>query len=274
MSQRMELCDFKNALLEYNLFIGQRDTGGNTCLHFAAGSGASLAQLEALVYAGLPMELTNNAGQTFLHVLNTKLYSRDTLSQIIQWALRIGGAMTARDSKGRTAWHSIFQRGISPDAFESILPNLWHNEDMMILDGEMHTPLDCLRSYWTSTREEAAIDFLNSLLSSGYLLYFAVNRTPPLIDETYEAEMHAKPLATPTLSADISRLTLGTSMKRRSCNNPARQGVQGLLSTYSNGGLLECNTSEPLIPSPYQSVWASPLPTNLPDKARRVLFGS
>jgi hypothetical protein len=277
MAQTIELRYFKKVILDYLPILWEQDTHGNTCVHFAAGSGASLAQLEALACAGAPMELCNNAGQTFLHVLNTKLYRPDTLPPIMQWALRTKGAMTERDSHKRTVWHSMFQRGVSPDVFRSILPYLRRNrDDMMLLDSENHTPLDCLRSYWNLTNEKMAIDYLNLLQSSGRLpLYFAVNRTAPLDGAVY-AGTPVNASAIPALSADVSRLTIGESMKRHESNGPMRSGVDEFLSTYINGGALDCNTSTPLIPFSLQHEWparSSPLPTNLPEKARRFLFG-
>ena len=278
MARTTELRDFKSLLLAYQPLLEKYDKYGNSCVHFAAGSGASLAHLEVLACAGAPMKHSNNAGQTFLHVLNTKLYNRDTLAQIIQWALRTEGAMTARDSHKRTAWHSIFQRGITLDAFHSILPDLFRNEDdMMMLDSENHTPLDCLRSYWTTTRQATAIDYLNLLQSSRRLpLYFAVNRTSPLGDAIYEAEKPPKlPIISPS-SPDVSRLTIGASMKRHDLKDSTRHDVNGLLSTYVNGGVLDFNTTIPRTRFSSQPAWsarASSLPAKVPEKARRVLIG-
>jgi ankyrin repeat protein len=169
-AQQIELREFEEALLDYLPVLAERDRYGNTCVHFAAGSGASLAQLMALFSAGAPMKLTNHAGQTFLHVLNVKLYNPNTLPPIIEWALHKKGSMTERDSRNRTVWHTIFQRGVSLEMFRSILPYMLPSMDeMMILDDDHHTPLDCLKSYWTSTNEVMGTDLLNVPQSSKIL---------------------------------------------------------------------------------------------------------
>jgi hypothetical protein len=265
MAQIVQLWYFKEILLNYLPILGERDMHGNTCVHFAAGSGASLAQLEALASAGAPMELTNNSGQTFHHVLNGKLYDRHTLAPIIQWTLRTKGAMTKRDFRNRTVWHSIFQRGISPEIFSSILPLLRNSkDDMMILDNDDHTPLDCLRSYWKITKEAMAIDCLNGLQSSGILpLYFAVNQTAP-IDDTVYVRTPARLPSSSELSADASRLTIGASTRRHNSNDTTRNCFDELVSTYINGGVLEWNTTVPMTPPSYQPTWParnSPLPS-------------
>jgi hypothetical protein len=277
IAQRIELHHFNKSLYTYLPLLWECDRYGNSCVHFAAGSGASLAQLKALASAGAPMKLSNDAGQTFLHVLNTKRYNRETLPPILQWALQDKGAMTKRDFQNRTVWHCMFQHGISPDVFRSILLCVSRNkDDMMILDSEDHTPLDCLRSYWRSTGEAMAIDYLNLLQSSGYLpLYFAANRTLPLGD-VVSAGAVAKLPTIPEISSNVSRLTIGAPTKRYDLNEPTKNGFKELLSTYRNGGALECNTIMPSAPFCPQPTWlesTSPLPSRLPKKARMILFG-
>jgi hypothetical protein len=278
MAQRIELCHFNEFLHAHKPLLGKCDTYGNSCVHFAAGSGASLAQLQALNSAGAPIELINHAGQTFLHVLNTKRYNRETLPPILQWALQEKRAMTKRDSQNRTVWHCMFQRGISQDVFRSILPYVSRNsDDMMTLDSEDHTPLDCLKSYWQRTGETAAIDYLNLLLSSSCLPYFAANRTPPLGD-VISAGAIAKLPTIPEISSNVSRLTIGAPTKRHGPNESTKNGsVKELLSTYKNGGALQCNTIMPSTPFCTQPTWlesTSPLSSRLPEKARMFLFGT
>jgi hypothetical protein len=277
MAQTTELRHFKKFLYAHLSLLGQCDIYGNSCLHFAAGSGASLAQLEALADAGVPKELSNDVGQTFLHVLNIKRYNSETLPPILQWALQEEGAMTKRDFRNRTVWHCIFQHGISPDMFCSILPCLYRNkDDMVVLDSEYHTPLDCLKSYWRRTGEEMAIDYLNLLQSSGCLPLYAANRTLPLGD-VISAGAVAKLATIPEISSNVSRLTIGTPTKRHDPNESTKNGVKGLLSTYKNGGTLECNTimsSALFCPQPTWLQSTSPLPSRLPEKARMVLFGT
>jgi hypothetical protein len=242
-AQRTELWYFKKFLYDHRFLLGECDRYGNSCAHFAASSGASLAQLEALASAGAPMKLSNNAGQTFLHVLNTKRYNHETLPPILQWALQEKGAMTKRDFQNRTVWHCMFQHGISPDVFVSILPCVYrHKDDMMILDSEDHTPLGCLKLYWRRTGEMMAIDYLNLLQSSGCLpVYFAANRTLPLGDVICAGAV-AKLPTIPEISFNVSRLTIGAPTKRHDPNESTKNGVKELLSTYKNGGTLECNT--------------------------------
>jgi hypothetical protein len=116
------------------------------------------------------------------------------------------------------------------------------------LDGEGHTPLDCLKSYWRSTGEAIAIDYLNLLQCSGCLpLYFAANRTPPLGD-VISAGAVAKLHTIPEMSSNVSRLTTEAPTKRYDLNEPTKNGVKELLSTYQNGGALECNTIMPSAP--------------------------
>lgn len=278
MAQTTELRHFNRFLYAHLPLLEECDTYGNSCLHFAAGSGASLAQLEALAHAGAPMKLRNGAGQTFFHVLNTKRYNHETLPPILQWALQEKGAMTKRDFQNRTVWHCIFQHGISPDMFCSILPCVSRNKnDMTILDSEDHTPLDCLKLYWRRTGEAMAIDYLNLLQSSGCLpLYFAANRTLPLGD-AISAGAVAKLPTIPEISSNVSRLTIGAPTKRHEPNDSTKNGVKGLLSAYKNGGALECNTIMPSAPFYPQPTWlesTSPLPSRLPEKARMVLFGT
>jgi hypothetical protein len=273
MAQKLSLRYFEDVLHEYLPILQESDIHGNTCVHFAAGSGASLAQLEALARAGAPMERTNNARQTFLHVLNVKLYNRDTLLPIIEWALRTKGAMAERDSRNRTVWHTIFQRGVSLEIFHSILPYLLpRKDDMMELDEDDHTPLDCLRSYWTSTKDGAAIDRFKYLQDCGILpLYFAINQTAPL-DNTVYAGTSARLPKSPALPANISRLTIGASTRRYDSNEPTKHDVGDLISTFVNGGVLDCTNI--MLPNPTPSLSSgpaipSPLPKRVPEKARR-----
>lgn len=276
-AQQIGLCYFKE-LLRYHLpSLAKRDKDGNTCVHFAAGSGASLAQLKALDCAGAPMKLTNHAGQTFLHALNVKLYNPDTLPPIIEWALYKKCSMTERDSRNRTVWHTIFQRGVTLELFRSILHYLSPSKDeMMMLDDDDHTPLDCLRSYWTSINEAVGMDLLNILQSCGILpLYFAANQTAPVDDTVYD-RASMKLLNGPKLSANVSRLTNGASTRRRDSNNPTRHGVDELMSTYIKGGVLDCANIMPT--NAYSNLPARPaetgsLPVSVPTKARRVLLG-
>jgi hypothetical protein len=274
----MELRRFNEFLYAYKPLLGECDRYGNSCVHFAAGSGASLGQLQALDSAGAPMELNNDAGQTFLHVLNTKRYNRETLPPILQWALQKKGAMTKRDSQNRTAWHCMFQHGINLDVFHSILPYVSRNsDDMMILDSEDHTPLDCLKSYWRRIGETRAVGDLNRLLSSRRLPYFAANRTSPL-EDVVAAEAVAKLPTIPEISSNVGRLTIGAPTKRYGPNESTKNGgVKELLSIYKNGGALECNTMIPSTPFCPQPIWlesTSPLPSRLPEKARMILFGT
>jgi len=278
MAQTTDLRHFNKSLYTHQSLLGECDRYGNSCVHFAAGSGASLAQLQALDRAGAPMKLSNEAGQTFLHVLNTKRYTRETLPPILQWALQEKGAMTKRDFQNRTVWHCMFQHGISPDVFRSILPYVSRNKDDMItLDSEYHTPLDCLKIYWRRTGEVMAIDDLNILQSSGCLpLYFAANQTLPLGDVISD-EAVAKLPTIPEISSNVSRLTIGAPTKRHDPNEPTKFGVKELLSTYKNGGALECNTIMPSAPFYPQLTWLespSQLPSRLREKARMVLLGT
>jgi hypothetical protein len=278
MAQTTELRHFNKFLYAHLSLLEECDRYGNSCVHFAAGSGASLAQLQALAHAGAPMKLRNDVGQTFLHVLNTKRYNRETLPPILQWALQEKGAMTKRDFQNRTVWHCMFQHGISPDVFRSILPYVSHNkDDMMTLDSEDHTPLDCLKLYWRRTGDAMAIDHLNLLQSSGCLpLYFAANRTLPLGDAISTGAV-AKLPTIPEISSNVSRLTIGAPTKRHDPNESTKNGVKGLLSAYKNGGALECNTIMPSAPFYSQPTWLespSPLPSHLPKKARMVLLGT
>lgn len=275
MAQTTDLHHFKKSLYAHRSLLGECDRYGNSCVHFAAGSGASLAQLLALAGAGAPMELRNDAGQTFLHVLNTKRYNRETLPPILQWALQEKGAMTKQDFQNRTVWHCMFQHGISPDVFRSILPCLSRNQDdMMTLDSEGHTPLDCLKLYWRRTGEVMAIDELNILQRSGYLpLDFVANRTLPLGDVISGGAV-AKLPAIPEISSNVSRLTIGALTKRHDPNESTKNGVKELLSTYKNGGALDCTTIMPSAPFCPQPTWPenpSPLPSRLREKARMVL---
>jgi ankyrin repeat protein len=226
-AQQIELADLQDVLVDYQPALAERDAYGNTCLHFAAGSGASLAQLRAFASAGAPMKLANHDGQTFLHALNVKLYKPDTLAPIIEWAVHKKDSMTKRDSRNRTVWHTIFQRGVNLEMFNSILPYLWPSKDevMMMLDDDGHTPLDCLRSYWTSTNVDLGIDLLNLLQSSGILpIFFAANQTAP-VHNTVRDRASVRLSRSPQLSAGVSRLTVGA---------PTRHDADELKSTYIN----------------------------------------
>lgn len=276
-AQQIELCEFEEALLDYLDVLAERDRYGNTCVHFAAGSGASLAQLMALASAGAPMKLTNHAGQTFLHVLNVKLYNPNTLPPIIEWALHKNGSMTERDSRNRTVWHTIFQRGVSLEMFRSILPYMLPSKDeMMILDDDYHTPLDCLKSYWTSTNEAMGIDLLNILQSSKILpLYFAANQTAPVDNIVYDRPSTRLPKS-PKLSVGVSRLTSGAFIRRRDSNDPTKDDTDELIATYIEGRVLNCTNIAPLNPPSNLPTWpasTSLLPGRVPKKARRVLIG-
>jgi hypothetical protein len=278
IAHKIELRRFNEFLYAYKPLLWECDRYGNSCVHFAAGSGASLAQLQALDNAGAPMELSNDAGQTFLHVLNAKRYNRETLPPILQWALQKKGAMTKQDSQNRTVWHCMFQHGISLGIFRNILPYVSRNsDDMMILDSEDHTPLDCLKSYWRRNGETRAVDDLDRLLSSGRLPYFAANRTSPLGD-VGSAGAVAKLPTIPEISSNVSRLAIGAPTKRHGPNESTKNGgVKELLSTYKNGGALECNTIMPSTSFCPQPTWlesTSRLPSHLPEKARMILFGT
>ena len=284
LAREIDISDFKRVLYSYQHLLGEYDKNGNSCVHFAAGSGASLAHLAVLADEGAPMELVNNDGQTFLHVLNTKLYSPETLAQIIGWAkaLLTKGAMTNRDPHQRTVWHTLFQRGLKLDTFRSILPYLERNkDDMMILDCENHTPLDCLRSSWTLAGEDAAVDYLNMLQATRKLpLGYAVNRTLPLdnvLDQTKTyPESHTSSVspAMPGLTDEIRNISIRTSSKGYGVKNLPTRGVGGVLSSYVNGRPLNCTagllSTGPSLANGWPRAF-SPLPTNTPEKARRLL---
>lgn len=181
--------------------IGQCDKDGNTCVHFAAGAGASLQQMDALACAGAPLFNTNKSGQTFLHVLNTELYCSNTLPAILRWAIRRDLEPRQRDKHGRTVWHSIFQRGIDHETFRALLPSIMANRaDMLLLDEEHHTPLDCLKSYWQIIGDLRAIDHLHLRQSSGQL---------PVFHPLHQAETAAEAGSIADLNTDVSRLALG-----------------------------------------------------------------
>src|SRR2546421_9187956 len=119
---------------------------------------------------------------------------------------------------------------------------------MMMPDSENHTPLDCLRSYWTVTGEVEAINYLDHLQESRRLpQYCAVNRTSPLDDATYEFEQPTQLSAALARPADFSRPTTAAYTKRHGLNDFRRQGVDEMLSTYKNGGKLGFNVDLPLI---------------------------
>ena len=228
------------------------------------------------------MKHVNNDGQTFLHVLNTKLYSPDTLAPIIGWALYTKGGMTQRDSLQRTVWHSIFQRGLKPDIFRQMLPYLERNkDDMMMPDVENHTPLDCLRSYWTLAGEVAALDYLNMLQATGILpMGYAVNRTLPLDNILEGAEINSAPLssslrpAVPAPTGQIRSYLNKTTSRGHGTRNLPNLGVGGIIFSYRHGLPLDCNASIFSTNSYPDNGWPlelSPVPEETLPKARRVL---
>jgi hypothetical protein len=98
---------------------------------------------------------------------------------------------------------------------------------MMMLDDDGHTPLDCLRSYWTSTNVDSGVDLLNILQSSGMLpIFFAANQTAP-VQITARDRASTRLPWNPELSAGVSRLTVGA---------PTRHAAGELKSTYIKAG--------------------------------------
>jgi hypothetical protein len=165
-----DLTFFKTCLHTHQDKALRNDSKGNSCLHFAAGSGASLEHLAALVDIGVPMLAKNEDSETFLHVLHPRILQSGELVPILRWAVGHGFDMRRKDRQGRTVWHAIFQSGISIETLIELQPLIVSQRDVFrIQDHEDHTPFDCLQSFWTSCKDEASVARLHELQISGQL---------------------------------------------------------------------------------------------------------
>jgi ankyrin repeat protein len=157
--------------------INQADNEGNSCIHFAAGAGASLDQLTILQRAGAEVTCTNYSGQTLLHVLDPKVYGR-TLPVVLSWASSLCLSFFQRDCHGQTPLHHILGRNITLTTVHDLMPFLEAaGRSMTFLDRNGNTPLDVLRDNWQRANHGVHLSQLDAKLIA-YNIPIAYRKLP------------------------------------------------------------------------------------------------
>ncbi|XP_074574831.1 uncharacterized protein LOC141831376 [Curcuma longa] len=152
--------------------IDSRDTRGNTALHVAAFRGY-LSVVEALVVASPSSSLlTNNAGDTFLHMavagFCTPGFKRldrqmDLVRQLVNGTIvNIENVINERNNDGRTVLHMAVISNVHTDLVELLMKVRSINLNIRDNDGIM--PLDILRQHPQSASSEILI---KQLISAG-----------------------------------------------------------------------------------------------------------
>lgn len=186
---------FKEVVQSNLAFINQPDSEGNTCVHFAAGAGASLDQLVILRRAGADVTHTNNAGQTFLHILDPLLYG-PTMSAVVTFALQQGLSLFQRDGDGKTPLHEIFGRTITLTNAYDLMPFLEAAGQLMtFLDRHGNTPMDILRDNWQKANNGVHLQQLEAKL---------IECNVPLKFRPFPHDLPKPPAAMP----DVSKLAI------------------------------------------------------------------
>jgi Ankyrin repeats (many copies) len=148
ISRRTDVSLFKEVVRSNLASINASDNEGNLCVHFAAGSGASLDQLAILERAGADVSRQNNWGQSFLHLLDPQLYGR-TMPAVIGFAVQHGLSLSQRDCDGKTPLHHMFGRTITLTNVHDLIPFLQlPGRAVTFMDRHGNTPLDILRQNW------------------------------------------------------------------------------------------------------------------------------
>ena len=143
---------FHELIERYRAFIPSCDIYGNTCLHFAISSGASLPQIKAFLQAGADLHAVNGQGQTVLHVLDPHLYA-ETLPLILCEVMSLGLDLKKRDYDGKTALHAICQKKINATELIDLLPFFRSvGPAINLLDNVGQSPLGYLKSSWMKSR--------------------------------------------------------------------------------------------------------------------------
>lgn len=161
----------KDLVATYDI-INSRDNQGNTALHVAAFRG-HLSVVEALITASPSSStLTNNAGDTFLHMtvagFRTPGFRRldrqiELMKQLICGAIvNILEFINLRNNDGRTALHMAVIGNMHSNLVELLMTV--QSIDLNIRDVDGMTPLDLLRQHPRSASSEILI---KQLISAG-----------------------------------------------------------------------------------------------------------
>lgn len=163
VSCRTDVVVFKEIVDSNPDSINQVDYHGNSCIHFAAGVGASLEQLKILEQAGACVTRENDLGQTMLHILDPALYG-EALSPVLCWASRLGASLSHRDHHGKTPLHHILGRHLTLTMIQHLTPFLRDvARSMAFLDRDGNTPYDVLWNSWQKTNRSGEIAQLNAM---------------------------------------------------------------------------------------------------------------
>ncbi|KAI3452621.1 hypothetical protein Pfo_009285 [Paulownia fortunei] len=161
----------KKLISSYDI-IGSVDNRGNTALNVAAYRG-HLAVMEVLISASpSSASLTNNYGDTFLHMavagFRTPSFRRldrqiELMKQLVGGKLiNIEDIINVKNNDGRTALHMAVIENIQSDIMELFMSV--RCMDLNVRDGEGNTPLDLLKQRPRSASSEILI---KRLISAG-----------------------------------------------------------------------------------------------------------
>ena len=106
------------------------DRAGNTALHYAAALGVDLQSLTDMIRRGAPMEQSNTAGQSFLHVLDPGLwYDSKDAANLIRELTEMNFDFTQVDILGQTFLSPLSHRGYHPLDFAKDLMSILRELD-------------------------------------------------------------------------------------------------------------------------------------------------
>jgi ankyrin repeat protein len=97
---------------------------------------------------GVPVAYPNHSGQTFVHLLDPRVYGRG-LPDVLSWAVLNGLDLSARDCDGKTPFHRLFSNTMTLSNVHDLMPFLAAaGRSLTFLDRDGNTALDTLKVNW------------------------------------------------------------------------------------------------------------------------------
>ena len=215
ISRRTDVALFKEVVDSNLNSINKLDDNGNSCIHFAAGAGASLEQLKVLQHAGVNVTWPNISGQTLLHLLDPNLYG-ESLPAVLFWASQLGLSFFHRDCHGKTPLHHILGRHITLPMIQDLTPFLRDaGRSMTFLDRDGNTPYDVLWDKWQKANHGVDLPQLHPILIA--------NRIPVIF----------RRLPSTDGTLDLHKI-IDRSQNEEYCQDSRHQNVLHALAAFAN----------------------------------------
>jgi len=138
--------NFGTFVMDNQVSINARDKFGNTCLHIAAASGLRVDDFKVLQEAGADLLARNDQGEVFLHLI-ADYHKKDSLIQILEWAIDMKIDFRTPTFDGRTVLHALCERNIGFWALRNMWPFLRSfKTDINLRDRWGKTAVDYLKA--------------------------------------------------------------------------------------------------------------------------------